>query len=480
MKNLFEEFPKTAFEAWQKRVAKELGGKEIESLNWKIDDEITLKPIYTPEDLKPIETIEIANKNEFRENENDWIIYQTFKYTNNTKSVNAELIEALNNGLQGIYLVVEKDSITATEFEEIFEGVFLEYIHFTISAKNAAQAYNEFSNFARIKNLPNQKLQGALSFDPLSNLAKNGNWTKNQAGDMADWLSIFKEVNTDFPQFSNINIEADCYANSGDDASYELAFILSQLNEYFQFLNITDVLTTKDLSQVSIKIGVGSDFFVEIAKIRALKMLWINLVKAWEKDIQLAGMPFIFAESATINHSGLDHYNNILRLSSQAMSAALAGVNAISLADYDEFRKEKSSQSKRISRNIQHVLKEEAYLNKVYSPASGSYYLENLSIEIAQKAWHIFQEIENLGGFVAALKNGFIQEKIEQAALQKAKDFKDKKMNLIGVNKYPNAKDNAKMIDFSASLEASGKYFSKPIETIRWAKISEQNLGKKN
>lgn len=479
MKNLFEEFPKAAFEAWQKRVVKELGGKEIESLNWKIDDEIKLQPIYTPEDLKQIEKIELNPKNEFSEGENDWIIYQKFLFKNNTKSVNQELIEALNNGLQGIHLVIEKDNISASEFEEIFDGVFLEYIHFTISAQNELQAFNEFSNYARIKNLPNQKLQGILSFDPLSKLAKSGNWKKSQANDMADWLSVFKEIHTDFPLFTNINIEAELYTNSGVDASYELAFTISQLNEYFQFLNITDVLTPKDLSQVSIKMGIGSDYFVEIAKIKALKMLWINLVKAWEKDIQLVGMPFILTESATINHSGLDHYNNILRLSSQAMSAALAGVNAISLSDYDEFRKEKNEHAKRISRNIQHVLKEEAYFNKVFSPASGSYYIENLSLQLAEKAWKVFQEIEDIGGFVAALKKGFIQKKIEDVASQKLNDFEAGKMNLIGVNKYPNTKDKADLLYKESKTNKSEKHFSKPIENIRWAKTSEENLGKK-
>jgi methylmalonyl-CoA mutase len=177
----------------------------------------------------------------------------------------------------------------------------------------------------------------------------------------------------------------------------------------------------------------GPNYFLEIAKFRAFKLLWKQVLS--EYGIQNA-QPYITAETAWWNKSQTDAHTNMLRTTTEAMAAALGGCHSITVHRYDHHFNDGSSFASRIARNTQLILQEEAYLNNVADPGAGSYYIEKLTDAIAEKSWELFQEIESKDGFHECLQSGFIQEQIAQSRTEKAEAYKEKKKILVGVNKY--------------------------------------------
>jgi methylmalonyl-CoA mutase len=197
---------------------------------------------------------------------------------------------------------------------------------------------------------------------------------------------------------------------------------------------------------VSFSVAVGGNYFMEIAKLRALRLLWANILNAY----QVAEMPCnIHTRTATWNKSTLDVYNNLLRVTTEAMSAVIGGADSLTVTTYDEvlnnsaedIMHEQAIFARRIARNLPILLKEEAHLDKVTDASHGAYYIEHLTAQLAQKAWALFQNIEAEGGFISTFEQGLIQAEIEQIATLKRQRFAEKKEILVGVNRYENPKN---------------------------------------
>jgi methylmalonyl-CoA mutase len=184
-------------------------------------------------------------------------------------------------------------------------------------------------------------------------------------------------------------------------------------------------------------VAVGSDFFGEIAKLRALRKLWVLLAQAYNilKEIH------IHCETSLLNKSSLDANNNMLRTTTEGMSAVIGGCNSLTIHPYNTGFESQTDFSDRMARNQQLILKEESYLHHTADMGAGSYYIEKLTDELAGKAWEEFKEIENKGGFLACLKSNFIQNKIQEQADNLIKQFNNGELVLVGVNKFQNAKE---------------------------------------
>jgi len=268
--------------------------------------------------------------------------------------------------------------------------------------------------------------------DPIEHLTRTGNWVSNEKSDLENYSSIFK---SEFPG-RNIGVNGSLYQFAGASCTLELTLILSHLNEYFHLLKKSKLLNNEILSSITIFTGIGGDYFLEISKLRALRVLVRNLAKSYGVNEELSFK--IFAQNSLLSFSSVDPDINILRSTTACMSAVTGGCDYLNIQAHDRLSHEWHEFSDRIAKNIQLMMKHEGHFDKVQDIGSGSYYIEWLTKELAEKAWGKFKSIEEKGGFIHCFKEGIIQKEVKEIADQRIKAFKENKDNFIGINKYRN------------------------------------------
>lgn len=269
----------------------------------------------------------------------------------------------------------------------------------------------------------------ATMADPISHLVTTGNTILDYSDDMEVFASVFRRESEE----KNIGVDGALYQASGASAGFELACIISHLNEYYHDLASHEILPKDILKKVSVKVGIGQDYFLEIAKLRALRILVSNLTGIYKAE----DYPFqLYAELSVMNFSSADVDTNILRSTTAGMSAVIGTCDHLIIPAHDVFLEKSHQFGDRIARNIQLLMKHEAHLDKVTDPGSGSYYIESLTKSLAESAWELFKAIENNGGFKDAFKTGYIQSEIKKTAEQRKEEVKNANKTIIGVNKY--------------------------------------------
>lgn len=265
--------------------------------------------------------------------------------------------------------------------------------------------------------------------DPINYFVRNNAWVEG-GRDMDVFASIYKSESGE----KLIGIDASIYQQAGASADFELASTIAQLNEYLHDLKEHKELKKTVLSELAFKVGIGADYFLEMAKLRALRILVRNLAKAYEIE---AEEPIqIYAQNSLMHFSSKDVDTNILRSTTAGMSAVAGGCDHLILEAHDSLKNKFHDFGDRIARNIQLLMKHESHLDKVGDPAAGSYFVEALTRELANKAWSKFKEIENKGGLIKAFEKKFIQEEIGETAKQRIADAREERTVLVGVNKY--------------------------------------------
>ena len=239
-------------------------------------------------------------------------------------------------------------------------------------------------------------------------------------------------ITLSYSDFMNVNIQGLEYHNAGASISQELAFTLAQLSEYFSNL------PSLEPNKIQISLGVSTNYFFEIAKFRAIRILWTQILNAFKKDDTPLDLR---AETGLRTSTIFDPNVNMLRTTSQTMSAALGGANIINTSNFNAAFKKDDDFAQRMARNISLILKEESYFNKVSDPSSGSYYIENLTNELSLNAWTLFQEIEANGGWLKAVQSNFIQDRIEKNAAKQKQSLESKKTHLLGTNLFLNLEE---------------------------------------
>ncbi|NTV47562.1 MAG: methylmalonyl-CoA mutase small subunit, partial [Chlorobiales bacterium] len=240
-------------------------------------------------------------------------------------------------------------------------------------------------------------------------------------------------------------VSSEPYHNAGATVVQELAITLAVANEYVSRLTDLDLSVDEITSRMQFSFAIGSSYFMEIAKLRAARLLWSQIVSAYNPSSADTAKMQIHAVTSSWNMTVYDPYVNMLRATTEAMSAAVGGADVLTVRPFDAIYKTPDTISCRIARNVQHLLKGESYLDKVVDPASGSYLLESLTDTVAREAWKAFQDIEAAGGFMAALKSGKIQKDIEAVRQKREENLATRKEILLGVSQYPNLSE--KMVD---------------------------------
>ena len=278
------------------------------------------------------------------------------------------------------------------------------------------------------------KLQGSVNYDPMNKMMKKGK-------DVSDFVATAKELIetlAPLPLYRCINVNALTLNNAGAYISQELGYALAWGNEYLGKLTDAGLSVDEVAKRIKFNFGISSNYFMEIAKFRAGRMLWADIVKQYNPTCDCACKMKAHAETSTFNLTLFDAHVNLLRTQTEAMSAALAGVDSMTVTPFNKTYETPDDFSERIARNQQLLLKEESHFDKVVDPAAGSYYIENLTVAIAQQAWNIFLKVEEEGGFLSAVKEGRVQNDINESGKARHIAVSKRKEILLGTNQYPN------------------------------------------
>lgn len=410
----FDEFPPISTEKWESVIEKDLKGKYYKDiLRWNSGEGITPLPFYRAEHLA-----DLSHNPEPVNDSGGWCIVEPIE-SSDIKSANQEALEALENGAQGVSFSPDENYLHSKgDLEALLDNIQIEIITLEFSAILFTKELTGWiSKICADQNLNPDELSIQLNFSSLSSALVSGK--------LAPFSDIEELVVTFAENFRSCLVDASIAGNSGATVVQQLAFALAEGNEYLG-------LNTNLANHLRFNFSTGTNYFLEIAKLRAFKISWTQVLSEYGLDVK----PYISAETALWNKSKTDAHNNMLRSTTEAMSAALGGADSILIHRFDQHFSEDSSFASRIARNSQLILQEEAYLNKVADPGSGSYYIEVLTDNLAKKAWGLFQEIEGKGGFYECLKSGFIQELISTSRQEKIDAYKAKEKVLVGVNKY--------------------------------------------
>ena len=421
MEKLFEEFNPKTLKEWNDKIISDLRGKDYESLIWESPEHIKVAPVYNQESTNKL-------KGDSTHKHSDWEIEQSLN-----KPTNKEILACLNGGASALLL----KNVPAQDLEAILENVLIQYIQTSLHSTSIESTLDAFITLIEKRNLDKNSIKGSLQYDPLMESLKKGTFESN----LWEKFRSVQEKTNSLSAFKSISIQGVEYHNAGASATQELAFTLAQLSEY---LANNECLQT---NKVQISLGVSTNYFFEIAKFRAMRILWSQILKAYKKEEYPLNLR---TETGLRTSTIFDPYVNMLRSTSQCMSAALGGANTINVNSFNTAYKKEDDFAQRMARNISLILKEESYFNKVSDPAAGSYYIEYLSNELSLNAWKLFQEIEAQGGWMKAVKTNFIQESIERNAAEQKESLDTGNTHLLGTNLYPNTEE-----EMSAKIEIS-------------------------
>lgn len=433
---------------------------ELEKLIWKTPEGFQLNSFYTSEDVSNTEPIFYHR---------DWEIRQLV-YIDKIMAANQAVLSALNNGansivFKGNYLPSEK------EFNALFKGVHLDWFssYYDFGESNPGFFYTLIDYFTQ-QSIDVTKVKGGIYHDPLIDVALQGGFNYSEKETFSLLKTMLETTQTHLPQFRVIALNTHYLRDAGSNACIEIAVGLSQLTEYVHRLTDLGLSVSTILQSVSWNTGIGADYFIEIAKYRALH----SLMQKWLTAYQTENIS-IPVNAITINRNKtmFDYHNNILRSTSEAMAAAIGGADAITVAPFDDVTELPNEFSYRLSRNLQLILKEEAWLNKNADPSSGSYYLEVLTQKIEEQSWELFLNMESQGGYIASLKNKFIQQKIELTSQEEILKFNNQKRVLVGTNKYVNTQEVSMPKSFRES------YLPEFRETSQIVPLSVKRLSEK-
>ncbi len=475
---LFSDFPPVSTQAWMDKITADLKGADFDKkLVWRTNEGFNVRPFYRSEDLDSLNYLE-SQPGEFpyvrgnNAKSNKWFVRQDIKVTD-VKAANEKAVNLLTKGVDSIGFIIEdKEIITEANIEALLAGVLSEGVEINFSAccgnsllTQAVVAVIEKSNVAEVK--------GSINFDPIGDLTING---KACCG-MDKAINSVKELveaTSGLPQFKTFAVNAKHYNNAGASIVQELAFGLAMGNEYLAQLTEKGLSIDAATANIKFNFGVSGNYFMEIAKLRAGRMLWAKIVEAYQPSSVEVCKMHVHSETSEWNKTIFDPNVNMLRTQTEAMSATLGGTQSLTVQPYDALYKETDVFSERVARNQQLLLKEESHFDKIVDPSAGSYYIENLTDNIAEQAWVLFVQVEEKGGYLAALKEGFIQALVKETADKRRKAVATRRENLLGTNQYPNTGEViSSKIDF-AKLEkvctsCQGETEIEPIVTFRAA-----------
>ena len=438
---LFTEFQAPTTQEWLDKIEVDLKGADFQKrLVWRTNEGFNVQPFYRREDLKDLKTPD-ALPGEFpfvrgnKKDSNEWYIRQNI-VVDDPVEANKKALDILMKGVDSIGFRLGHAELNAEFIETLLKDIRLDCVEvsYRVCQRHALELADLLTAYFEKEGYDKEKIVGGLGFDPIERMLKKGKDTTMLLPDMPKLVEKLK----DYPNLRCVMVHSDLLNNSGAYIVQELGYALAWGNEYLQ--ELTDAGIDVDLAAKKIKfyMGVSENYFMEIAKFRAARLLWAQIVKQYEPKCDCACKMVINASTSTYNQTVFDSYVNLLRSQTEAMSAALGGVHSLVVTPFDAPYEKPSDFSERIARNQQLIIKEESHFDRIVDPGAGSYYIEHLTDALAQEAWKLFLKVEEEGGFLEAVKKGTIQEAINATNVKRHGDAAKRKEFILGTNQFPN------------------------------------------
>ena len=453
--NLLADFPLVSTQQWMDKITADLKGADFnKKLVWKTNEGFSVLPFYRAEDIAGLQTKDAA-PGVFpfvrgTKADNEWFVRQDI-VVESAKEANAKALDILNKGVTSVGFKLKKEELSADYIATLLEGIAADCVelNFGICVSAAANLATILTDYFKSKEYDVKKLQGSINFDPINRMLQAGKELTKEEITAKAKATVLAAIG--LPFYRVIGVNATTLSNGGAYIAQELGYALAWGNEYLSSLVEAGVDTSLAAKKIKFSFGVSGNYFMEIAKFRAARLLWANIVDAYQPACKVedckstvngickcAAKMRIHAETSTFNKTIFDANVNMLRTQTEAMSATLGGVNSLTVLSYDSIYKPTDEFSERIARNQQLLLKEECHFDKVADPAAGSYYIETLTNEIAAQAWKIFLEVEDNGGFFAAVTSGSVQQAVKATAAARMKAVSSRREVLLGTNQFPN------------------------------------------
>ncbi|MBF4985134.1 methylmalonyl-CoA mutase subunit beta [Nonlabens mediterrranea] len=415
---LFEDFEPVSETAWKQKIQMDLKGADYnETLVTKTNAGINIKPIYHSDSAPQLNIPARATDN--------WFISQRI-FAGNATAANKKAKDVLKRGSEGVLFIIPNKDIDPTV---LLKGL----------PEYGIQIHPQFLDLDYVKQVYDVNPKAYIHIDIIHQIASDGNWFTDLKTDHKNYAHFIKAYSGFFSQFT---VNTSLYQNAGATVTQELAYYAAHLNEYLNHYcdttkeydsNVYDAFAKAE-KRINIDTTIGNNYFMEIAKYRAYRLITQAIGNLYGLDLKC----YITASPSLRNKSLLDYNVNLLRTTTECMSAVLGGADTVYNLSYDAFFNKENEFGDRIARNQLRILKDEAYLEKINNAADGSYYIDTLTKQLTEKALELFKTIENGGGFVQSLFEGTIQRKIKESATQELNDLNDQKKIMVGVNKYPN------------------------------------------
>ncbi|MBO7116317.1 MAG: methylmalonyl-CoA mutase small subunit [Prevotella sp.] len=438
---LFTEFQAPTTQEWLDKIEVDLKGADFQKrLVWRTNEGFSVQPFYRREDLANLKTPD-ALPGEFpfvrgnKKDSNVWYVRQNIT-VDDPKEANKKALDILNKGIDSLGFKIPGNLVSKETVETLLDDILCDIVevNFSTCPRHSLELAEILVAYFAGKGYDKEKVVGSIWFDPLMKMVMKGK-------DVTPLLEIgpkLVETLKEYPNFRCIAVSTDALNNAGAYIVQELGYALAWGNEYLQ--QLVDSGVDVDLAAKSIKfnMGVSENYFMEIAKFRAARLLWAQIVKQYEPKCDCACKMIINATTSTYNQTLFDSYVNLLRSQTEAMSAALGSVHSMVVTPFDAPYEKATDFSERIARNQQLLIKEEAHFDRIVDPSAGSYYIEHLTDALATEAWKIFLKVEEEGGFLAAVKAGTIQDDINATNVKRHGDAAKRKEFLLGTNQFPN------------------------------------------
>ena len=413
-KILFNNFDDVSSKQWKQKIQVDLKGVDYnDTLIWHTNEGIDVKPFYHSDELDIKTNPSFTKATAFK-------ICQSI-FVAHTEKSNAKALDAISRGAESIMFIIPSEDVSVNDLLKNID-----------STSTPIRLKLLFLSSEYVKTIPSQH-HVDIETDILGHLAKTGNWFTNLKEDHKQFDAIVKHTNT-------ITIDASLYQNAGANMVQQLTYTLAHINEYFNHLNTIIDDSNKESIKVVINLSVGTNYFFEISKLKALRILYQTLSSEYGFNTNCQ----IHVTPTKRNKTIYDYNINMLRTTTECMSAVLGGANSITNLAYDALYHKDNEFGERISRNQLLVLKHESYFDIVDNPADGSYYIESITSQLSEKALELFKDIEGNGGFLSQLRAGTIQKKIKESASKEQDQFNSGDITLLGTNKHPNPQDKMK------------------------------------
>ena len=441
---LFDMFPPVTTDEWKAKITADLKGADFDrKLVWRTNEGFNVQPFYRREDLEGLPALDTM-PGEFpylrgtRDN-NDWLVRQAV-IGDTAEEMNDHALHILNRGVESLGIRLGKN-VKAADLAVVLKDIDLKKVEVNIDCCPGC-AVEVAKELVRLVNEAGaaDEFRGSVGYNPFKRLLRHGLAFPKDA--VAEGKALYEAVK-EVKGLRCFAVDSYMFNNAGAYITQELGYALAWGAEWLTMMTEAGLKAEEVACRVKFNMGISSNYFMELAKFRAGRMLWAEIVKAYNPACDCACKMAVHAVTSEFNQTLYDSHVNLLRSMTETMSAALAGVDSIETLPFDRCYKRPDEFSERIARNQQILLRDESHLNKVVDPAGGSYYIETLTSSIAAQAWKVFQEVEDNGGFDAMLRKGEIQGKVNESGVKRHLDVARRKESLLGTNQFPNFNEMA-------------------------------------